>query len=375
MERAQGGARDAQLLREALVAHEDSAFRVARRKTYALSQALSIAVCALLLKLQMCAAGRVSKDACAGWAEHGFPVLFEGLLSMTNLIGKERGMAEDCAAAFDALRLFSLSVECLADPEARSPTVDMALRKVTLALPRTLIDALPSVYATAPALRLVPIYFNQGIDIVQTLAAGKAEAGKRLQSALSHLTSNGAAEETQEASNASERQLEVNLRALRRLNDYLHAARPVEDEGQAAIVDLAGAPARLHPLAAHLHELVAGAKLSAKNVDMLCEVERVASALDACRVTFCKSGKDRTGMCVTLEQSRVLGEVFGCGQRQERLLRDANVMRVHGVRIMVAEKNIGRRVYSINKLQAQFLPLLYRPPAQVQEDLMKTDET
>jgi hypothetical protein len=130
---------------------------------------------------------------------------------------------------------------------------------------------------------------------------------------------------------------------------------------------------------------------------MLCEVERLSLAIDACKVTFCKSGtvfiainimflgslhffrfivgKDRTGMCVTLEQSRALGEVFGCGDKQDRLLGDANIMRVHGARIMIAEKNIGRKVYSINKLQAQFLPLLYRPPASVQEDMMKTDET
>ena len=51
------------------------------------------------------------------------------------------------------------------------------------------------------------------------------------------------------------------------------------------------------------------------------------------------------------------------------------IHRVHGVRIMVAEKNIGRRVYSINQLQAQFLPLVYRPPKEVLEDLMRKDDT
>ena len=43
-------------------------------------------------------------------------------------------------------------------------------------------------------------------------------------------------------------------------------------------------------------------------------------------------------------------------------------IRIHGVRIMIAEKNIGRRVYSINQLQAQFLPVVYRPPKEVLED-------
>ena len=49
-------------------------------------------------------------------------------------------------------------------------------------------------------------------------------------------------------------------------------------------------------------------------------------------------------------------------------------MRIHGTRILVAEKNIGRRVYSINKLQVQFLPLVYRPPNSVLEDLLRKDD-
>ena len=50
-------------------------------------------------------------------------------------------------------------------------------------------------------------------------------------------------------------------------------------------------------------------------------------------------------------------------------------LRIHGVRVMIAEKNIGRRVYSINQLQAQFLPLVYRPPKEVLEDLLRKDDT
>ena len=50
-------------------------------------------------------------------------------------------------------------------------------------------------------------------------------------------------------------------------------------------------------------------------------------------------------------------------------------IRIHGVRIMIAEKNIGRRVYSINQLQAQFLPMVYRPPKEVLEDLLRKDDT
>ena len=49
-------------------------------------------------------------------------------------------------------------------------------------------------------------------------------------------------------------------------------------------------------------------------------------------------------------------------------------MRVYGTRLKVAEKNIGKAVYAINSLQAQFLPPLYRPPPQVQESLLKSKD-
>ena len=115
--------------------------------------------------------------------------------------------------------------------------------------------------------------------------------------------------------------------------------------------------------------------MNEKNIDMLMEVERVCQLLGGCRVTFCKSGKDRTGMVVTLEQSRQLGERFRCGRTFERLQRDATVFRLHGCRLLLAEKNIGKKVYSINRIQSQFLPVLLRPPVSVCEDIWKKDSS
>ena len=79
-------------------------------------------------------------------------------------------------------------------------------------------------------------------------------------------------------------------------------------------------------------------------------------------------------MAITLEQSRLLGEVFATGTSDERIIRDADVMRIHGTRIMIAEKNIGKPVYSINLLQVKFLPLFYRPPLSVTEKLIKSGD-
>ena len=89
---------------ETLVEYEISSVAVGRRKLFAVCQSLSIAVCTLYLKIQMFFMGFVSDSVCRSWVEAGFPVVFEGLLSMTNLIGKEKGMVEDCVSAIDALR-------------------------------------------------------------------------------------------------------------------------------------------------------------------------------------------------------------------------------------------------------------------------------
>ena len=160
-----------------------------------------------------------------------------------------------------------------------------------------------------------------------------------------------------------------------------------------------GPHTQIHPLASHLELLITQSDRHSKNVQMLSEVERLCHTLSGSRVTFCKSGKDRTGMAVTLEQSRALGERFGCGvappvtgsgpsggpdlynlyredgkernEALERLVHDAQVMRLHGPRLQICHKNIGKPVYSINKLQAQFLPLVLRPPPTAMEKLFK----
>lgn len=51
-------------------------------------------------------------------------------------------------------------------------------------------------------------------------------------------------------------------------------------------------------------------------------------------------------------------------------LADANVLREHGCRLLVAEKNVGRPLYSFNALQRQFIPELYQPPPQTIQDVI-----
>ena len=166
-------------------------------------------------------------------------------------------------------------------------------------------------------------------------------------------------------------QKEVNTKGLKDLNEFCFLTHPIDRRRESHTSDRQA----VHPLVQVLNSTIQEASITLKNVDLLMEMERVCVLLGGCRVTFCKSGKDRTGMALTLEQSRQLGERFNCGTSQGRLLKDAYIMRLHGVRLLVAEKNIGKKVYSINSLQAQFLPPLFRPPPAVCEDMhiMKKD--
>ena len=123
-------------------------------------------------------------------------------------------------------------------------------------------------------------------------------------------------------------------------------------------------------------------KSSEKNVLVLELAEDLSRALGASRITSCKSGKDRTAMAMTFEHSRILLRHHHM-KMNENALRMAsgndaraqvkwasNIMRGHGVRLSVCEKNIGRAQYAFNKLQRKLLPRMYRPPLTTCTDIV-----
>jgi hypothetical protein len=150
------------------------------------------------------------------------------------------------------------------------------------------------------------------------------------------------------------------------LNKYCHAFQHV-DSGSDDVGET-----NVHPILRQLFSTIQFTSATTKDVNLLYEAEEVCGVLGGLLTTFCKSGKDRTGMATTLQQSRFIGSRFGCGCSEDLLVKNANVMRVNGTRLSVTEKNIGKKVFSINSLQAKFLPVLYRPPAEVQEAILKT---
>ena len=63
----------------------------------------------------------------------------------------------------------------------------------------------------------------------------------------------------------------------------------------------------------------------------------LARKLGGCRITSCKSAKDRTSMSITHEETRLLPEL-----PREHALQFANVLREFGVRVANGRKNTGK---------------------------------
>jgi hypothetical protein len=105
---------------------------------------------------------------------------------------------------------------------------------------------------------------------------------------------------------------------------------------------------------------VATSKLTKKNFGVLMQSSDLARKLGGCRITSCKSAKDRTSMSITHEETRLLLEL-----PREHSLQFANVLREFGVRLANCKKNTGKGAYAFNVLQRKLLPVEYTPPVSV----------
>lgn len=94
------------------------------------------------------------------------------------------------------------------------------------------------------------------------------------------------------------------------------------------------------------------------------EIHRLAAeltrTLSGGRIVNCKSGKDRTGMAITLEQARFLKEELKIGDGLFKQCLDD--MRMHGVRRDNCKKNQDKYLYAFQKVQLMTFPKDYVPP-------------
>jgi hypothetical protein len=160
-----------------------------------------------------------------------------------------------------------------------------------------------------------------------------------------------------------------------------------------------------HPKLVDMMNSLRDSNAHAQQVAFLLEIERASEVCRGCSVTFCKSGKDRTGMVVTYRQARKVDSVMyedintastttatttttssplpssspssstsSIMTEQHnavRVSRIADYFRLYGCRLSICEKNIGKREYAMNAVQCQFLPAVFKPPSSTMGDILR----
>lgn len=152
----------------------------------------------------------------------------------------------------------------------------------------------------------------------------------------------------------------LNYEALRKMNCYAHAISPQDillDKVQAAMTfvyapsNAAGSasqdankdPLPVHPSLSNLHSHILSSA-GRMNHNILDEAATIAQQLGGGGVVFCKSGKDRTAMHVTYKQAQFAAR-YRDNNNIQAILRDATLMRLHGTRLPICEKNVGQAKY------------------------------
>lgn len=368
------------------------------RKTLCRAHALSIAVAAVRAAICRLGSTSPSTDSAAGvltgWINHGFLVVFEALVSTA---GNELAMLEDAAAAVQSLNGSTVVVEQSAEKTCAPPTQSPdGSFNVVIRVPPAIFRNLGESGDRAVSFRLVPVLFSQGLDVRQSIANRRAafDIGRSTidGSTPTKASSSSSVDETtlddddaalDDSDDDSSQQTPTNSAALESSATGLQ--RILNAEAMDAVASYAIALRGTDAAVAALKLAVDKERLAAsegkaleKHWLILVEAERAARALGGSLCVFCKSGKDRTAMIVTLanamfydadETSRLPVEL---AVNDDSVLRRANLLREYGVRLRIAEKNTGRKKFAFNVFQRKFLPPPLRPPISVIEDLVSS---
>ncbi|XP_005104317.2 inositol polyphosphate-4-phosphatase type I A isoform X1 [Aplysia californica] len=262
----------------------------------------------------------------------------EGLLSC---YGSELCMLEDTITAMDDLRHVTLrlvpAVEDDFTPNAslgtfikEGPYPDISRHNIIIDIPvpRETFSRLPTVLQQGKQIPVTPVLFNIGINEQATLA---------------------------EKFGSTALQEKLNIDSYATLYEYYSQfSQHFEDP-----LDKTKGVASLSHMMKLLQNHVMTKK--SKNVDVLHMAEEVTRALRGLRVTFCKSGKDRTAMAVTLEMVHIL-------QRHHNLashvfMQSLDCLRSVGCRRENTLKNTGVKKYAFISLQMLYIPKMYRAPS------------
>lgn len=319
------------------------------RKSVAVSQSVSSLVTCFMAELDLCLQQQDFK-VLDQMAQIGFLIGWESLISSH---GKELRMLSDAWVAIKCLETFAFQLY-------EGSSVQLVKREdigYTLQIPVSaqLWAVLPESLRHGQLITITSVLFTQGINEMQSLANMVGHAGVSMQSKIN---------------SSSFRALVGYYNRFTTCGVGLHAETSVGS----------------HPdeILRNLRQSVEGENSASKNTCILFHAEDAVRSMNGGRVTFCKSGKDRTAMSATLEQARLLvqrkrqvlqeiesGSSGGADSGPlEEVKEAANIMREFGVRIEIARKNVGRTKYSFNSIQRKLLPEIYRPPVCTIQDMV-----
>ncbi|CAH0481277.1 unnamed protein product [Peronospora belbahrii] len=319
------------------------------RKSVAVSQSVSSLVTCFMAELDLCLQERNEK-VLDQMAKVGFLIGWESLISSH---GKELYMLSDAWVAIKCLETFSFQLCEGAAMEVLIEEQEDVGYIIRVVVPSVQFSLLPEVLRLGGLISVTAVLFTQGINEMQSLANMVGHSGVSIQH-------------------------KINSTSFCTMSVYYNRLTEMCGIGMSEV------SVGSHPdeILRNLRMSVESENSASKNTCILLHAADAVRSLNGGRVTYCKSGKDRTAMSTTLEQARLLvqrkrhvlqeiesGSTTEYGPLEE-VKQVANMMREFGVRIHIAKKNVGRFKYSFNSLQRKLLPEIYRPPMSTIQDMV-----
>eukprot|EP00939_MAST-03C_sp_MAST-3C-sp1_P002129 g2129.t1 len=355
-------------------------FDIENRMDVAVSQAIAAATASFVSEFERCLfGGPKGMNMILQMSELGFLCHFESLLTAAK---GEMSMVEDAEPAISALAMFAFRLVSVTTSAGGIRPYSVHTEGDTYVIhvyvKERIYQMVPSI-AKKNIIRIVPAMFQQGINEVARLSDALGGAGGK-------------------------EEVRINRASLRRILAYSSAVCRWEDNRATVaspvrsarygtemgdnLVDIGNRIDQIKLLEKNLIDAVCDDKAWSRNVEVLLRAAPLVRALGGGRLTFCKSGKDRTAMSVTLELASVVYTDMSLDRRgamssstplsadmffsppaalqndndSEALLELANLLREYGVRLPNCHKNTGKNCYAFNMIQRRMLPPMYRPP-------------
>jgi len=349
-----------------------------RRRTV-FSQALSMCVCGVNCKLLQHLCNK-DMDALLQFEKCGILLQVESLLST---YGNENGMIQDYVIGVMDLHKVKFQMklkteECYQNPELTGSSL---FPVVIIYLNEEHFKLLPVNLQNDGFIKVVPVFFNVGINQEQTLA--EKFGGSVLQEYLNR--------EALGKLSAYYKQVSQNTRNSFKLHCHPRVSTislgvsptPSNNIRQGLRGNISSIlprvkstivssvqPTKINnfqitPVGKSTNELLDDIRQAInlnknKPVEILHISAEICRRMNGVRVTSCKSAKDRTAMSVTLEQSSLMLQQYGISEKSFIALLSA--MRSNGTRIENTVKNVGQRRFAFASVQLMTFPKLYRPP-------------